>query len=240
MRAGHPFVGPAGALLDKALSDAMPSSISAGSRAARGASTRNRAPVNQGLPAVAWGRARAPGAAGGGLPGRHGHAVDGRGTDDDHRGPRPDAHHPSWAGGRHAASVVDSAAAGKSGTPDGVRGTGQRPAARVAAGRARLIGGLRLVVFGRLAVFGLVAPGIGLRSRHDAGNVRILTGTGASARTAALPRLGPARRLFLLFLCASALAFTFAPRQRIPSSHVSRILPLAGDRSRDSSQIAHL
>ena len=73
----------------------------------------------------------------------------------------------------------------------------------------------RLVITARL-----VAPRVGLRTRHDAGNIRIFAVVSISARATALARLGTPRCLFLLLFCTSALALALASRQRIPSSHL--------------------
>ena len=65
-----------------------------------------------------------------------------------------------------------------------------------------------------------IAPRIRLRTRHNAGNIRVFAGVSFFTCPAARACFGPSCGLFLLLFGASALAFALAARQWIPCSHL--------------------
>jgi hypothetical protein len=70
-------------------------------------------------------------------------------------------------------------------------------------------------------VGGLVAPGVGLRSRHNPGNIGVVCLVTLPTRASARARFGSPRGLFLLLFGTSPLSLALAPRQWIPCSHLA-------------------
>src|SRR5687768_2466124 len=88
----------------------------------------------------------------------------------------------------------------------------------------------RLVLFGRLAVVGkirqIVAPGVGLRPRHDAGDVGIDAGRMARRLRPALLGLGPLLGLLLRPVLPRALSVALAAGTSLKHATLQQWAPM--------------